>query len=146
MKESDICHLLQEAKETVGEIAQTKEITINLPVEEKCKCALDDEKMMQVFVNLLSNAIEASSPGETVTISLASRVDTIIISVSDRGSGIPENIIDRAIEPFVTGKKKGTGLGLPICRKIVEAHSGKLEFKNNLDVGVTFRIIIPAEH
>ena len=66
--------------------------------------------------------------------------------MSDRGTGIPEDIAEKIYEPFVTFKKKGTGLGLPISKKIVEAHSGKLEYRKNQEGGATFRIIIPEGH
>ena len=143
MKEPNLCTFLQKAKDSVSGIAKEKGIEIIVPVEKECSCTLDDEKMMQVFINLLANAIESSSPGETVKISLANRASTLQVDVSDRGAGIPKNVMDKVFEPFVSSKQKGTGLGLPICKKIVEAHAGKLEFRNHLDTGATFRITIP---
>jgi signal transduction histidine kinase len=100
---------------------------------------------MLVFINLLTNAIEASSEGETVSVSLYHHADTVQIDVSDRGAGIPQNIAGKIFEPFVTGKKKGTGLGLPICKKIVTGHAGELKYINNNDVGTVFRVSIPVK-
>jgi two-component system sensor histidine kinase FlrB len=102
--------------------------------------------MLQVIINLLTNAIEVSPHGETVKVSLHCHTGKLQIFVVDRGPGVPADINERIFEPFVTDKKKGTGLGLPISKKIVEAHGGKLECKNNPDEGVTFRITLPVGH
>lgn len=145
MKENNLCQLLQKAKDSVSGIAKENGIEIIVPAEKECQCTLDDEKMMQVFINLLANAIESSSPGETVKLSLANHAGTLQVDVSDRGAGIPENIMDKIFEPFVSGKPKGTGLGLPISKKIVEAHAGELKYVNNIGGGATFKILIPAK-
>jgi len=142
----DLCELLNKVKEAVSETADKKRINIDIAAPKTCECNLDYEKMMLVFINLLTNAIEASSEGETVSVSLYHHADnTVQIDVSDIGAGIPQNIAGKIFEPFVTGKKKGTGLGLPICRKIVIAHAGELKHINNNDVGTIFRVSIPAK-
>jgi two-component system sensor histidine kinase HydH len=101
---------------------------------------LDPDKMMLVLINLFTNAIEASQPNGTVSVLLRHYEKKLCIDISDRGAGIPETIRERIFDPFVTGKKKGTGLGLPICRKIVEAHSGKLTCRSTPGGGTTFSI------
>jgi signal transduction histidine kinase len=136
MESVDLYDLLNKVKEAVSETANNKRINIDITAAETC----------EVFINLLTNAIEASSEGETVSVSLHHHADTVQIDVSDRGGGIPENIAGNIFEPFVTGKKKGTGLGLPICRKIVTAHAGELKYINKKDVGTIFRVSIPVEN
>jgi signal transduction histidine kinase len=69
-----------------------------------------------------------------------------LIEVSDRGKGVDKSISEKIFEPFITGKSKGTGLGLSISKKIVEAHAGKLAYRNNIDAGTTFWISIPTGH
>jgi signal transduction histidine kinase len=145
LQPNNLCQLLLEAKEAVSEIAQINGIKIDLPAEETCDCYLDYGKMTQVFINLLNNAIEVSSKGETVKVSLYRHADKLQIDVVDRGTGIPDSIAEKVFDPFVTGKNKGTGLGLPISKKIVEAHAGKLEYRNNTNAGITFRVSIPTE-
>ena len=145
LKSNNLYHLLQEAREAVSEVAQANGIRVDIPAGDTCDCYLDYEKMMQVFINLLTNAIDVSSRGETVKVSFHHHADKFQIDVADTGTGIPEKFAEKVFEPFVTGKKKGTGLGLPISKKIVEAHSGKLEYRNNTDTGTTFRISIPTE-
>jgi signal transduction histidine kinase len=70
----------------------------------------------------------------------------MLIEVSDKGKGVDESIAEKIFEPFISAKSKGTGLGLSISKKIIEAHAGKLEYRNNTDAGTTFQVSIPTEH
>ncbi len=97
-------------------------------------------------LNLLTNAIEASPHGGTVSVSMQTHMSVLIIEVSDRGKGVDESIAEKIFEPFISDKSKGTGLGLAISKKIIEGHAGKLEYINNSDAGTIFRVSIPAEH
>ena len=143
LEPNDFYKLLADTTTAVSEIAQGKGITIDVHGEEVYPCSLDNEKMMLVLINLFTNAIEASPQGETVSVSVHQYDDELRVDVSDRGTGIPKDIAGKIFEPFVSGKTKGTGLGLPICRKIVEAHSGKLEYRINPSGGTTFSITLP---
>jgi len=143
LEQRDLYKLFEDAKAAVSEIAQRNRITIDVPVEEFCTCQLDSERMMLVLMNLLTNAIEASLPNDMVSVSCRHYDKGLCIDVSDRGTGIPAAIKERIFEPFVSGKEKGTGLGLPICKKIVEAHSGNLTCSNNPGGGTTFSILLP---
>ncbi|MDD3618904.1 MAG: ATP-binding protein, partial [Desulfobulbaceae bacterium] len=69
----------------------------------------------------------------------------IIVEVADSGSGIPKDLFDDIFTPFVTTKKEGTGLGLPIAKKIIDAHGGAIHVIDNSDKGVTFRITVPVK-
>ena len=105
---------------------------------------LDRLRMKQVLINLLINAIEASPDGETVMTCCSQKRGELIIDVSDHGCGLPSEKREEIFLPFFTTKEKGTGLGLPIAKKIVEAHEGHLEvLKNHEGTGVTFRVRIP---
>jgi signal transduction histidine kinase len=111
----------------------------------------DPAKMRQVIDNLLSNAVKYSPPGSTVTIAVdrdAAR-GTCGFCVRDEGPGIPANERDKLFKDFgrlsvlPTGGEKSTGLGLAICRKIVEAHKGTVEAQNLPNRGCEFRVILP---
>lgn len=114
---------------------------------------LDAEKIRQVIDNLLSNAVKYSPPGSTVRVSLELKPDgTQRIGVRDQGPGIPDNERDRLFKDFSrlsarpTGGEKSTGLGLAICRKIVEAHQGSILAENNPAGGCEFQVLLPPSH
>jgi two-component system sensor histidine kinase/response regulator len=111
---------------------------------------VDAEKIRQVIDNLLSNAVKYSPPASTIRVSLALKDDgTQVICVRDQGPGIPENERDRLFKDFSrlsarpTGGEKSTGLGLAICRKIVEAHHGTIVAENHPAGGCEFRVHLP---
>jgi len=111
---------------------------------------LDADKIRQVVDNLLSNAVKYSPPGSTVSVGLrALPLGAHAISVRDQGKGIPEGERDRLFKDFSrlsvqpTGGEKSTGLGLAICRKIVEAHNGTIVAENLPAGGCEFRVTLP---
>jgi signal transduction histidine kinase len=105
---------------------------------------LDRNRMKQVFINLFTNAIQASPEGTTVVIRYRSRGAFLILDVADCGCGIPPEKRRDIFVPFFTTKKEGTGLGLPIVGKIIEAHKGHVEVLSNVCGGITFRILLPC--
>jgi two-component system sensor histidine kinase HydH len=106
----------------------------------------DQEQLEQVLLNLLINAIEASPPGEAVTLRATVTGSEIAISVVDRGPGVPPANIDRLFDPFFTTKDTGTGLGLPVAHQIVQQMGGSLVPLPNSDQGMTFSILLPIAH
>jgi PAS domain S-box-containing protein len=108
----------------------------------------DRVQLQQVMLNLLLNACEAmstrTSTERTLTVSTALDGDgSLLASIADRGSGIPQDAADRLFEPFFTTKPHGLGLGLSICRSIMAAHGGRLWADNNADGGATFTLALP---
>ena len=111
---------------------------------------IDAAKMKQVVDNLLSNAVKYSPPGSVVTALVTRTADGgCVLAVRDQGPGIPENERDKLFKDFgtlsvkPTGGEKSTGLGLAICRKIVEAHRGTIEAHNLPERGCEFRVTLP---
>lgn len=111
---------------------------------------LDSAKIRQVVDNLLSNAVKYSPPGSTVRVSMGVTADgSQTICVRDQGPGIPANEHDRLFKDFgrlsvrPTGGEKSTGLGLAICRKILEAHNGAIAAENHPAGGCEFRVTLP---
>jgi C4-dicarboxylate-specific signal transduction histidine kinase len=97
--------------------------------------------------NLIRNAHEAMAQSEWRELEVATaRLDdeSIEIAVADRGSGLPDEIAEHLFEPFHTTKSNGMGLGLSICRSIVEAHGGKLRYEPNCGGGAVFRLTLPV--
>ena len=107
----------------------------------------DRIQLQQVILNLVVNGIDAmkDTPGENRIISVrTSRVDKFAtLSVSDRGSGIPEDKLKEIFEPFFTSKADGIEMGLSIARTIIEAHNGMISAKNRDHGGASFQIRLP---
>jgi two-component system sensor kinase FixL len=107
----------------------------------------DRVQIQQVLLNLMRNAVEAmegSGRRELQVRSAPFAQDTIVIEVSDTGSGISEEIAARLFQPFVTTKQQGMGVGLSISRTIVEAHGGEIWVEPNPGGGTIFRLTLPA--
>jgi PAS domain S-box-containing protein len=104
-------------------------------------------QLQQVMVNLMRNACEAMAHSKCREIDVATtRLDngSVEIRVADRGPGLPDEIVPHVFEPFRTTKRNGMGLGLSICRTIVEAHGGKLKYQPNCGGGAVFNVTLPA--
>jgi signal transduction histidine kinase len=122
------------------------------PPPQPVTLKIDPAKMRQVVDNLLSNAVKYSPPGSTVRTFVTPNASdsTCSFSVRDQGPGIPPDERDKLFKDFSrlsskpTGGEKSTGLGLAICRKIVEAHHGQIVAENLPDRGCEFRVTIPA--
>ena len=114
--------------------------------------SIDKQRLTQVMTNLLSNAIKYSPDNETVNVALSVSGANAIITVSDHGPGISEDIQDRVFEKFVqstsnlTRRVGGTGLGLSIVKSIVEEHGGFIGFSSEKGKGTVFTVKIPLNH
>jgi two-component system nitrogen regulation sensor histidine kinase NtrY len=104
----------------------------------------DESQMQQVLLNLLRNGAEAGSPPEEVRVSVARARDGWLLQVADRGPGMSDEVLRNALLPFYSTKPSGTGLGLTLCREIVEAHGGTLDLANREGGGLKVRIWLPA--
>lgn len=105
---------------------------------------IDMRKMTRVFVNIIKNAIDAMySEGKLEVRSLKKR-DSVIIAFSDTGTGISKENIEKIFTPLFTTKAQGMGFGLPICRRLVEAHGGKITVESTMDKGTTFTVTLPT--
>ncbi len=104
----------------------------------------DASLLKQVFLNLIKNADEACGSGGELVIRIQSLPPWYKISFTDNGPGIPAENIGRIFEPFFTTKPTGMGMGLAICQRIIQAHGGALEAKNQLPKGTEFTILLPT--
>ena len=113
--------------------------------DEKILVYIEKGRIIQVISNLITNAFNFTKKG-FVRITKEKRIEdgSIIISVKDTGSGIDPQILPKLFTKFTTGSEKGTGLGLYICKRIIEAHGGKIWGANNGDQGATFSFSLPV--
>ena len=103
----------------------------------------DRGRIIQVISNLISNAYNFTRKG-VITITKRIEDGFVVISVKDTGSGIDPQVLPRLFTKFTTRSEKGTGLGLYICKRIIEAHGGKIWGRNNVDHGATFSFSLPT--
>lgn len=108
----------------------------------------DPEQLHQVLVNLLLNGIEAMSDGGTLDVAIQTGGNgsgTCVVTVSDSGTGIPQPLLGRIFEPFVTSKEHGTGLGLAVSHRIAREHGGVLLAANRAEGGAVFTLELPLD-
>jgi two-component system, sporulation sensor kinase C len=140
----DLNHTLNHVMTLTTTEANMKSITISVQTLEKNVSVFGDEnRIKQVFINMIKNAIEAMESGGRIDIYLEVQNDFVSIFIKDTGPGIPKEIIGMLGQPFYTSKEKGTGLGLTICFKIIETHKGKIHITSEPGVGSTFEVILP---
>ena len=113
------------------------------PEDEVVRVEADRAQIEQLIMNLLINAAQATPDGDIVRLAVLIDEDCGILTVEDAGEGMDPDVLERAFEPFFTTKAKGTGLGLPICRRIVEAHEGSIELISTAGEGTRAVVSLP---
>ncbi|WP_371504752.1 sensor histidine kinase [Nitrosopumilus adriaticus] len=136
ISESSLLNILNQS---VSSFNFPNAVTIELPQNDvTIKC--DAIKLQSVFVNLFVNAMYAMNNNGKITVKIDETSTWVKISVIDSGPGIPKDILPQVFEPLFTSKPSGTGLGLGICKNIVEQHGGKISVRNN---PTTFTVELP---
>lgn len=141
----DLQRCVEEAINLVQLGKQGREVTCSNLVTPGLKAPGDYQRLLQVFVNLLANAIDASQPGDRVTVRAEDGEGGVLIEVEDQGSGIAADLRDQVFEPFFTTKPpgKGTGLGLAMVYSIVQEHAGSIFVEDVPTGGARFVIRLP---
>ena len=101
--------------------------------------------LYRVFLNILMNSMQAMPEGGAIYIEASALANTLTIIFTDEGEGIPDESLKRIWEPFFTTKEKGSGLGLPIVKKIVEGHGGAVGIENGQEKGVQVTVTLPVD-
>jgi PAS domain S-box-containing protein len=147
----DLCGLIEENLTMNRMLAEKKGIRLDYAPE--CGMPLfrfDRGKVEQVLNNLISNALKFSAPGTAVTVQASRVKDSVVVSVRDQGQGIPAEELDKLFKPFgktsvrSTAGERSTGLGLAICRKIVEGHGGRIWAESEIGKGSVFSFSLPV--
>ncbi|MFD1776523.1 sensor histidine kinase [Paenibacillus rhizophilus] len=104
----------------------------------------EENQLKQVFINIIKNGIESMSAGGTLTLEQKRIEDSIVIVITDEGEGIPAEMLPKLGQPFFTNKETGTGLGLMISQRIIQAHKGMMEIESQVGRGTSVTIALPA--
>lgn len=137
--------------ELIDELKRSHQLTLDagdvrMSVEKRGNLVLDcdRDRLTQVFVNLLTNAVEAMAEGGEIRVELEERPRGVVVEFADTGEGMPPSQRQQAFDLFYTSKAAGTGIGLPIARKIVEAHGGSMDLISRPGEGTIFTIYLPV--
>jgi signal transduction histidine kinase len=146
-RQADLLGVLRRALALVEGRARRQKVTFlaDLPTEP-IALLIDPEQIHQVMVNLLLNALDALPRGGTVHLSVArkSTPPGAEVTIHDSGPGIAARIRERLFEPFVSSKETGVGLGLSICKRLIEAHGGTIRGENSPEGGAVFAFTLPG--
>lgn len=143
---NDIAELVEEAFAMLEPMAKKAGLELGRTVDAHGAFYCDKDRLIRVFGNLVGNAIKFSPAGSRITITAEAVADEIRFAVRDAGCGIDSSELPVLFEPYWRGKdaaKSGSGLGLFICKRIVEAHGGRIWVESELDVGSIFVFTIP---
>jgi PAS domain S-box-containing protein len=146
----DLASLLRDVGTLLHSDAILNNVQIKFEIDETLPPARGDKvQLQQVVLNLMLNAFDAMKEcpvdEREVTLYLAGKdIGLLRVSVSDRGSGLSSDKLDKIFQPFYTTKREGLGMGLSICRSIMETHGGRLWAENNPDRGATFHFTVPV--
>ena len=141
-KEVDLAKLVVSVFQTVR---VPDKIVLKIDVKGFPKISTDPTLIRRALTNLISNAIQAMPDGGELEVCAVKTEIKTVITVSDTGKGIPEEIKPKLFTPLVTTKAKGQGLGLAVVKRLVEALGGSITFESEADKGTTFTINLPPE-
>lgn len=140
--------VLEQVSSALSHRASRKRVRLvqELP-EEEINLRVDGGELVQIIVNLVANAIDASPPDSEVLVRAEVTPEQMILTVQDQGEGIPPDQLEHIFEPFYTTKSpnEGTGLGLALVSKLVESHRGRVSAKSAPGEGSTFRVVLPLD-
>ena len=145
----DLDQALQEVERLLHSELLSRQVQIEMDLEADCAVLADKSQIQQVVLNLIMNAVEAmqGQPSAQCQLHLSlSRIGAheVQVAIRDSGKGIPADELASVFEPFWTTKPGGMGLGLGICRSIIESNGGKIRVENNEERGVTVYFALPA--
>jgi len=146
----DVATILSETTELLRPLAEQNAVTLEMDFRGKARLVEGNkESLKQAFANLVTNAINYNRQGGRVTVGTKEQADHLVVDISDTGIGISQENLHFIFDEFFRVKAKetrdvtGSGLGLPIVKRIIEAHSGSIKVSSELDKGSTFTVILP---
>lgn len=142
---TDLSVLVQDCAVLLRPEAAHQQVTIEVVVPRQLMAHVVVDRITQLLLNLMKNAIQAMPEGGLLAVGLHQKSGYVHISVKDNGTGIPPDHLQRIFEPFWTSKAQGTGLGLALCRKVAEEHGGRLTVESRRGTCTEFVVTLPAK-
>ena len=140
LKKVDIISSIQDA---IAQLEFPENITITTKFSKVPTIEADPDQLRRVFQNIALNGIQAMPNGGELTVSTRKNGDLVEVFFTDTGVGIPEENMDKLFTPLFTTKAQGVGLGLSICKNLVESHNGRIELRSKVGEGSTFTVKLP---
>jgi two-component system sensor histidine kinase AtoS len=144
MSTKDMHEILKPMVEMLEEKAREQKVTIRQHLEFTSPVLVDEQKIQQVFWNILLNGLQAMPQGGELEVTLKETPGEVVTSIRDSGPGIPMDQQTQVFDPFFTTKERGSGLGLAISLRIVETLGGRIDFESESGRGTTFWIRLPV--
>jgi signal transduction histidine kinase len=146
LKESSLQDLLKQLVTLFQEEASSLGITLQAEISSDLPLIkIDPEKLTQAFINIMKNGMQATGQGGTLRIETKSLKEGVEVTISDSGSGIPPEQMEKIFNYYYTTKEKGVGLGLPLAHRIIEAHGGQLKIESRVGYGTKVTVTLPVE-
>jgi signal transduction histidine kinase len=148
-RKTDISRLVHEVLESLRPLIKEKDITVDVSIPSGTFGSLDRNKMFQVFANLMNNAIKFTPFKGTIRLSLEDTEHEFVFTIEDSGPGLEDQELTKVFDKYWSGNSvecPGTGLGLFICKTIVEAHSGHIFVEKGKGTGACFKFTLPKLH
>jgi len=145
IKECDVNNIIQQSlNQLEGKLAASGIKTEQNFCQKDLKIKVDPEKLKQVILNLIDNAVDAMNGGGKLKVKTSRQKEYVVLEITDTGEGIDKNDLDNLFNLFYTTKNRGTGLGLPVSKKIIDDHGGNIIINSTPGKGSVFSISLPA--
>jgi len=138
-----IDRVIEESLQMLQPMLESRKVRLTRALEE-CELDGDAELLKQVLLNIVINGIQSMPDGGTIDVAMTRENNSSIVNISDTGSGIPRESLEKIFDPFFTTKDTGTGLGLAIASSIMQANNGYIKAKSEQGKGSTFSLYFPA--
>ncbi len=144
-KSSSIVEIIDEVVSLIEKTAEEDKVAIYKDYEVDFILNVDVDLMKSCLLNVIKNSLHAMKESEIKNLFIKTELfgDELLLSISDTGKGVPEELLDKIFEPFFSTKKGGLGLGLPLAKKVVEEHGGRIEFVSSPGKGSKVKIYLP---
>jgi len=143
--EEDVRHIVRHAVDFCTTKANRAEVDLIVEFpDESMRVEVDRIQVQRALVNLINNAVEASTRGQSVVVSVVPGTHSLSVVIRDHGKGMDRETVESVFKPFYTRKSGGTGLGLSIAKKIIDSHDGRITVRSRSGRGTTVTVKLPC--